>query len=291
MVFKHNYMETKEITIQCEDGINLIGTIFKSDNNPENGIVIIANAFGITRQFYKQFAKFLSQHHFTVITFDFRGTGDSKFEIDSRELKLEDWGRKDIHSAIEYANSITDSNKIYLVAHSVAGQLFCLAENCETLSGAIIVGAGFPHWTRWAFPRKLLMLFFFNILIPVLGFNRKKFPTRMLGLSNENLPVSLVYRWAEFSKEKDYVTSNKFGLDVKHYHNISIQILSYGFDDDTYSPYKAIKRLHDAIPNSIISDEFLAAKKIHPKGVGHFGFFKNNCETSLWPETVQWMLK
>ncbi len=284
-------METKEITIQCEDGIYLKGTIFGGENEPEKGFVVISNAFGITRHFYKRFAKFLAQHNFIVLTFDFRGTGDSKFETDSRQLKLEDWGQKDIHSAIEYANSITTSNKIYLVGHSVAGQLFCLAQNCEILSGAIIVGAGFPHWTRWAFPRKLLMLFFFSILIPVLGFGRKQFPTRMLGLSNENLPVSLVYRWAEFSKERDYVTSSKFGLNVERYHNISIPILSYGFDDDTYSPHKAIKRLHDALPNSNITDQFLVAKKIHPKGVGHFGFFKKNCETALWPRTIQWLLK
>ncbi len=284
-------METKEITIQCEDGVDLTGTLFKRGNESENGVVIISSAFGITRSFYKQFAKFLSHNNFIVLTFDFRGTGDSKSGIDSRKLRLEDWGRKDIHAAIEYANSITDSNKIYLVGHSVAGQLFCLAQNCETLAGAIIVGAGFPHWTRWTFPRKLLMLFFFNILIPVLGLGRKRFPTRMLGLSNEDLPVNLVHRWGEFSKEKNYVTSRKFGLDIERYRKISIPILSYGFDDDTYSPYKAIKRLHEALPNSKITDEFLVAKRIHPKGVGHFGFFKNNCESSLWPKTLQWLLK
>ncbi len=284
-------METKEITIQCEDGVELKGTIFTQNSGNEHGVVIISNAFGITRSFYKQFAKFLSHNNFIVLTFDFRGTGDSKSGIDSKELRLEDWGRKDIHTAIEYANSITDSNKIYLVGHSVAGQLFCLAQNCEILAGAIVVGAGFPHWTRWPFPRKLVMLFFFSILIPILGFGRKQFPTRMLRLSNEDLPVSLVSRWGAFSKEKDYVTASKFGLDTDCYRKISIPILSYGFDDDTYAPHKAIKRFHEALPKSNIADEFLIAKKIHSKGVGHFGFFKKNCGSYLWPKMLKWLLK
>jgi len=133
-----------EIKINCSDGYELTGTLYRLGQPVENGTVIICGALGVSRKFYKNFAQFLSRNNFSAITFDYRGTGDS---------------------------------------------------------------------------------------------------------------------------------------------------LSYGFDDDTYAPRKAIKKLHQSLKEAAIEERYIRAKKLHPDGIGHFGYFKEACSQSIWEETISWLLK
>jgi len=273
----------------CADGYELTGTLYRSDPSTEKATVIICGALGVSRHFYKPFARYLSKNHFTAITFDYRGTGDSNADWVPENLNLEDWGIQDMDTIIQYAAKQIGAARIFLVGHSVGGQLFCLSQNCQNLTGAVLVCASFPHWSRWPFPRNLLMFFFWYILIPSLSLGRKKFPTRLLGLSKENLPVSFIKRWAEWARDTKYVTSKKFSLDTGHFETLAIPVLSYGFDDDTYAPQKSIQKLHHAFKNTLIEERHMTSRKLHPQGIGHFGYFKKTCGQSLWEETIHWM--
>lgn len=284
-------MTGMDIKINCSDGYELTGTLYKSGQPVENGTVIICGALGVSRKFYKNFAQFLSRNNFSAITFDYRGTGDSNTVLDDENLKLEDWGRQDISALIRYAATQDYANKVFLVGHSVGGQLFCLSKDCEQLTGVILVGASFPYWSRWPFPRRLLMLFFWYVLIPTLSFGRAKFPSRLLGLSNENLPARLITRWGEWARNKNYVVADKFCLDTSLFESLNIPVLSYGFDDDTYAPRKAIKKLHQSLKKAAIEERYIRARKLHPDGIGHFGYFKEACSQSIWEETISWLLK
>ncbi len=280
-----------DIKIKCSDGYELKGTLHGSKGSTNNGIVIICGAFGVSRRFYDKFAKFLNKNNFSAITFDYRGTGDSCFDQDYKKLKLEDWGIQDINALIKYAGTQDSAKKVFLLGHSVGGQLFCLSKNCKKLTGVILIAASFPHWSRWPFPRNLLMLFFWYFLIPVLSIGRTKFPTRLLGISNENLPVQFIRRWGEWARDKNYVVSKKFNLDTSCFENLNIPILSFGFDDDTYAPKRALTKLHLSLEKAVIQENYIRAKKVHSKGIGHFGYFKKSCSESLWKETISWLLK
>lgn len=280
-----------EIKIKCSDGYELTGTLHRSGQPVDNGIVIICGAIGVSRKFYNKFAKFLTKKKFSAITFDYRGTGDSYFDQNYKNLKLEDWGIQDINALVKYAGVQDFADKVFLVGHSVGGQLFCLSKNCEQLTGVVLIAASFPHWSRWPFPRNLLMFFFWYVLIPILSIGRTKFPTRLLGLSNENLPVQFITRWGEWARDKDYVVSDRFNIDTSRFENLTIPILSFGFDDDTYAPPKALKKLYHSLKKAVIEEKDIRAKKIHPGGIGHFGYFKENCSESIWEETISWLLK
>ncbi len=279
------------IKVACSDGYKLTGTFYKSAQELENGTVIICSALGVSRKFYKNFAQFLTKKNFSAITFDYRGTGDSNIVWDYKNLKLEDWGIQDIDAMIKYATEQDTVTKVFLIGHSVGGQLFCLSKNCELLAGVILVSASFPHWNRWPFPHKMLMLFFWYVLIPILSIGRTKFPTRLLGLSKENLPARFITRWGEWARDKNYVTSDKFNLDTSRFESLNIPVLSYGFDDDTYAPRKALKKLNCSLKKAVIEERYIDAKLLHPDGIGHFGYFKETCSQSIWEETVTWFLK
>jgi predicted alpha/beta hydrolase len=272
------------------DGYLLDSTVFEPAADNVKAVVIICNALGVEQQFYHKFAQYLCDRHFNVITFDYRGMGGSKQVSFQGPLVLADWGRQDIDAVIRHAATLPGAQNIFLAGHSVGGQLFCLAQNAVNLKGAILVGASFPWWRRWPFPRNLLMYFFFHILIPVLGFGRKIFPSKFLGLSKQNMPAGLIATWAKWARNPDYVTAEKFGLDTRLFETLAIPILIMGFDDDTYAPRKSIQRLQSALKSPDIQDRYIRAKDLHPNGIGHFGFFRASGRKDLWPDAVDWLL-
>lgn len=283
--------EKTDIRITCPDGYVLAGSLFKRDQGADKGAVVICNALGISRKFYEKFARFLAGRGFAAVTFDYRGTGDSKSSRDDRDLELADWGRQDIGAAIEFAAGAGFSDRVFLVGHSLGGQLFCLSGQCETLAGAILVGASFPYWRRWPFPRNLSMFVFWYLLIPILGLGRKKFPTRKLGLSGEDLPVQFISRWGQWARNPAYVVSEKFSLDTRRFRTLTAPVLAYAFDDDAYAPERAVKKLLGAFEKARIEERFIRAKDAGTGRIGHFGYFKEASAATLWADTVSWMEK
>jgi predicted alpha/beta hydrolase len=272
------------------DGYQLDGTVFETVAENVNGVVIICSALGVEQPFYHKFAQYLCDRHFNVITFDYRGMGGSAPLSFHGPLFLADWGRQDIDAVIRYAATLPGAQHMFLAGHSIGGQLFCLARHAVNLKGAVLVGASFPWWRRWSFPRNLLMYFFFHMLIPVLGAGRKTFPSRLLGLSKQDMPATLITTWAKWARDPDYVTAEKFGLDTRLFDTLAIPILTLGFDDDTYAPRSSIQRLQSALKSADIQDRYIRGKDLHTDGIGHFGFFRASGRASLWPDAVEWLL-
>lgn len=71
-------------SIQCEDGVSIVATFYEPVPIPENPLVaVIGSATGVSQHFYGSFATYLASKQGTgdacvVVTFDFRGTGDSR---------------------------------------------------------------------------------------------------------------------------------------------------------------------------------------------------------------------
>ena len=242
------------VQIICEDGTPICATHFCPGSQKPCGIVLICPALGVGQSFYHHFAAFLCENNFSAITFDYRGTGESKTA--GSAPGLESWARFDINAVIAHASTLPEGDHIFLAGHSVGGQIFCLAEKSDKLAGVILVSASFPFWKRWKAPRKFLMYFFFYILIPLLSFG-KTFPTKKLGLSKENLPSSIIKDWGRWARHPDYVTADKFNIDTTSFQSFNTPMLSISFDDDTYAPQSAIERLHREFKKADIKELFI----------------------------------
>lgn len=274
------------VVIKCKDEMSLSATLFIPEKRTATcDFIVIGAALGVVQKFYHDFAVFLCCHGYGVVTFDFRGTGGSTVMHDDTP-KLSDWAIQDMEAVISYVLNRSDSNKAFLVGHSVGGQIFCLCESSEKLSGAVLVAASFPYWKRWPFPRRWMMFFFFFILIPVLGIG-KTFPTKILGLSSQDMPSSLIKDWGRWSRHPDYAASPTFKLGNDLYKKCSLPILAFGVDDDTYAPAKAVERLLAEFEQADIKN--IIVRGAERNGVGHFGFFKPKKSDDLWNEMIKWL--
>ena len=68
---------TRDIEIPAIDGFALAATVYEPDALTDK-VVLITGGTGVLRCFYDPFACFLQRQGFGVVTFDYRGIGDSR---------------------------------------------------------------------------------------------------------------------------------------------------------------------------------------------------------------------
>jgi predicted alpha/beta hydrolase len=62
----------------CSDGVTLAGHVWSQAS--ARAIVIVNPATGVLVRYYHRYAKFPAEHGFEVITYDYRGIGESRPE-------------------------------------------------------------------------------------------------------------------------------------------------------------------------------------------------------------------
>ncbi|MCP6570913.1 alpha/beta fold hydrolase, partial [Klebsiella pneumoniae] len=81
--------------------------------------ILICAATGITKNFYHSFATWLSQQGYDVLSFDFRGIGESLHgALKQRTASITYWGTLDIPALIDALLIKTKANQVILIGHS-----------------------------------------------------------------------------------------------------------------------------------------------------------------------------
>lgn len=276
--------------VLCRDDYPISLTLYESDQ--AKGIVIIAAALGVPQPFYRRYAEFLCGQGYDVITFNYRGTGDSVYPDKKVEVKLEDWGHQDIEAIIQFALERQSNNtslaSIHYVGHSIGGQLLGLAESSSKLDNMIFVASSAPYWQRWSFPKNLKMWIVGQLLIPGLSIGKKDFPAKKVGLGSINFPSSAARQWAQWMGRPAYLFCEKFDLDIQHYAALTQPLLSYGFTDDELAPEINVTSLLNYFPNANSEVRMVAPKMIGQKSIGHSGYFRDKVKETLWQDALKW---
>jgi predicted alpha/beta hydrolase len=284
-------MPNEEITIKCPDGLQLAGTLLKPEKTT-SGALVIASAMGVPRRFYHPFAYFLSDNGLAVLTFDYRGVGDSNLTgIDGAKVRLEDWGRLDIDAALIEISGRFKGKPLFLLGHSCGGQLFGLAKSSEKLSAVVFISAQLPNSKFWPFPHNLAMLAIWHLIIPALSNGRKTFPARKLGISSVDVPTGATLQWARWARLPGYFFNDKSGADSRRYGKFTFPLLARIFADDIYAPEKSVKALLKKMPGAAIEIVKTDGRSSGSGRIGHFGFFRERMRDTLWQETAAWLLK
>jgi predicted alpha/beta hydrolase len=275
----------------CEDGYPIAATLYRA--SVPRGMIIIAPALAATQSFYADFAGFLSSQGFDCLTFDYRGSGCSLSKSETYDIRLEDWGKQDIEAVIRFATqhcrNIAESHPIYLVGHSIGGQLVGLARSSRNLSRIVHVAVSAPYWRRWPYPLNARMLAVSRILLPVFSAFRDRFPSRRLGLGGMDIPASAVRQWARWMRCRDYLFDPRFGLDLSGYKALEQPLLSMSFSDDDMAPYTNVEHILTNFSNARVTRQHVDVSTLQPGAVGHAGFFKPRFEGSLWREMLEWL--
>lgn len=160
-------MNVCEISIMCADKVEIAATKYPPSIDIK-AAVIIAPATGIKRQFYANFATYLANNGYGVLTFDNRGIGESLTgKIQHSKADIQAWGEKDLPAVLAQLKQAFPDTRYHLIGHSAGGQLVGLMPNANELSSLFNVACSSGSLKNMHWLHKPKAHFFMNFFIPL----------------------------------------------------------------------------------------------------------------------------
>jgi predicted alpha/beta hydrolase len=279
-------MIQEKIRIQCTDGVSLAALLLLPQH--PKSIVQFNSATATPKEFYLPFAHYLAENDFIVLLFDYRGICESTPEGGLKNCSYEytDWATKDVPAVLDYLTLRFPSLSVFVVGHSVGGQMIGLVPNLYKISGMVTIASSSGYWGFMPFIYRLQTHFFFEIVRPIThllyGFTAAKKLKIM-----ENLPPKITNQWRKWCSVEDYFFDKKYFHtieEISHFDKIPFPIQLFWLTDDAI----AGKRNVESFWKHVKSTEGITLTEINPtevglKEIGHFGFFRKKYKAELWP--------
>lgn len=280
-------MKIKNIKISATDGYPLGASIFTPENS--NGdVIMISCATGVLRKFYFRYAAFLAGEGFTVVTYDYRGIGESKpITLNKFKAFMHEWGEKDMAGVINWITENYPGAAILAAGHSVAGQVMGLANNNDRISAMLVVASQSGYWDLWPWHQKYFIWLFWYLVVPFLSIFWSYFPAKILGMG-ENLPAGVALEWASWGRDPKYILGNNRLTTKDNFKQFRASIRFYCIPRDMFAPEKSIDELMTFYENASSTKILLNKEKVKASSFGHFDFFREKFKTTLWQESADW---
>ena len=262
------------ITITNPDGSKNGLTVFETENADTS--IVIFPAMGIKASYYAPFALELSKNGITAATVDLRGNGNSSLRPSKNvDFNYSDTLRNDYHTAIGEMKQRYPNNKLYLLGHSLGGQLACLysAKNKGIADGIILVASGnvfYKGWQGLARYKTLLGTQFIGVIAKLLGY----FPGKKIGFGGLEAK-GIIADWSRHARNGKYVLSNDNFNYEQAMQEMKIPIFALTFEGDALASKTSASYLYNKFTNNDrITHRHLLRKDALNEGFNHFSWVK-----------------
>lgn len=271
----------ESVQIQADDGVVLKGRRFRPAGPPRR-IVLIAAAMATKARFYTPLAQWLSGQGLAVVTFDYRGYGDSG-DGDLRKVRndLMRWAQ-DAANALDWLVTEADGVPVTWLGHSLGGQVIPLADH-HKLHSAITVAAGSGYWRTNPGALKYLAPALWKGLAPAAIGLAGYYPGGALKLLGD-LPPNVMRQWSRWCMHPEYLIGEFPQLRAR-FAAFETPLAAISFTDDELLSGASITALHDFYPAANRQMLRYSPAELGVRGIGHFGFFRSGNET-LWHKVL-----
>ncbi|MFV8454952.1 alpha/beta fold hydrolase [Vibrio owensii] len=276
-----------EFVLKTPDALSIHARVFHPESEVKAGIIINA-ATAVKQSYYQRFAQFLAQNGYLVVTYDYRGIGQSAIQ-DTRDprLTMQAWGEKDLATVIDWATTHHPALDWHCIGHSVGGQILGLAANNTIFKSVYCVSSQSGYWANWEGVSKPRMFAMWYFAVPVLSTLFGKVPGVFLG--GEALPECIAKQWAYWGRDPHYIIDENGTPIRENFEKMTCDIKFKLIDDDMdFAPPKSVHQLASFYSNANVEIETVKTKQLGTK-VGHFGFFRKKHEDDLWLDALAWL--
>jgi len=276
--------ERVDLDVSARDGFRLRAT--RTGRPPSDRAVLINSATAVPRRFYRHLAASLAEAGFTAITYDYRGIGDSRpARLRGFEASMRDWALLDMAGMLDWIDREVAPNQLFMVGHSVGGQVAGLIDNAHLVDGMVTFSAQSGHWRLQGGEQRLKVALHVHVTLPLLATVFGYMPWSLLG-PGEDLPKGAAIEWSRWCRNPQYLLGDTT-LPLERYRRFEAPVLAYSFGDDKWGTKEAVDALMRAYPH--VERRHVEPSETELDSIGHFGFFRPGA-ASLWREPIDWLL-
>ncbi|WP_077044202.1 alpha/beta fold hydrolase [Pseudomonas sp. KK4] len=275
------------------DGFILGGFTWRhSARDTSRPIVIINAATSVRCRHYSRFADYLFANDFDVMTFDYRGIGESRpASLKGLQASWSDWGALDFEAMLQRVQREFPGQPVDVVGHSFGGCAAGLGASGKIIRRMVTVGAQFAYWRDYAPEHRWRMFGKWHLVMPMVTMLCGFFPGKRLGWL-EDTPAGVVRDWSTPTPRYETRPSGR-AIQAKAgrlpFADVTAKILAISISDDPYGTVAAIERLLGYFTGSTNTHLRITPKDIGQTEVGHFAFFRSAYQATLWPIALTWL--
>lgn len=286
---------TTPIRLRTTDDVVLAGCWFMLDRpsvKPSAVIVVLCGA-GIPAKRYRRMANFLAGRGAAVLTFDYRGIGESDGKrVRKIESGMERWAEFDAEAALSEARERFPNLPLGAITHSVSALLIGAAPSAPRISRLVFFGPHTGYWRDYGRRWRPLLYLTWHTFMPAVTLIFGYFPGRILGLGS-NLPRRVAFDWAGrrqpgLSKSPD--DRRGFARLISRLQNVRAETLALSVTDDAFAPPQAAHRVLEMYPQLAVTHRITSPAAIGHDRVGHFGFLRRPTCDVFWCQAAEWLI-
>ena len=272
--------------VELQNGDKITATRFENVNSDK--ILLINAATGIRQYFYYNYAKYLNSKGYTVYTYDYRGIGDSKSQhLKHNNLNYVDWGSEDYPAMVNHIKTKHPNKEYYLIGHSFGGSCIGMSNCTKIFDKVITISSQNGYWKFFPESKRLFILFFSYISLPVISWLLGYYPSKIKGLG-ESLPKGVALDWSKALRNIKSIP----GLvrdRMSHYKNYTGKLIMISIEDDWMASKLAVDKLSNAFSSAEITRHHITLNQTNQMPIGHINFFKQKFKDTLWSKSLGWL--
>jgi len=286
-----------DITFPAADGYLLGATLFLPRTGARHHAVLINSATAVPRKIYRGFAAYLARRGCAVLTYDYRGIGDSRQRavtgynqpksLVGFKATMADWAALDVTAAVAWMRGRYQNLPLSYVGHSFGGQALGLLSNNTEVSRALLIAAQAAYWRLMASPERYRVLAFLNLVGRPL--------TRMLGYApawsglGEDLPKGVFEQWVRWVMSGRYLFDDRELNTLSNFANYKGALRALCLSDDPWATLPSVELLCSGFTSTRAEIITISPGDIGATAIGHLGFFRPEHRDTLWRGAAEWL--
>jgi predicted alpha/beta hydrolase len=285
-----------DITFPAADGYSLGATLFLP-RGAKRHAVLINSATAVPRKIYRGFAGYLAQRGCAVLTYDYRGIGDSRQKsmvgfnqpksLVGFKASMADWAALDVTAAVAWMRERYKTLSLNYVGHSFGGQALGLLANNTEVSRALLIAAQAGYWKLITSPERYRVYAMLNFIGTPL--------TQLMGYApgwsgiGEDLPKDVFLQWTHWVMSPRYLFDDPKLTTLPNFPKYQGAMRALCLSDDPWATRPAVELLcsgFTAIKPDILT---ITPGDAGATKIGHLGFFRAEHRDTLWRGAAEWI--
>lgn len=279
--------EAPPIRIDAGDGYPLAARLYEPAGETI-AAVQINGATGVPQRYYAAYARYLARQGFAVLTYDYRGIGQSRSrEWQGEAPRMLHWGERDLAATLDWLHARYPGLPLLAVGHSGGGWLSGLAANNHLLRAQFTVASQNGYWRHWPARLQPVLAGLWHLAMPAATRTFGKLPAALMGAE---LPAGVARDWARWCRHPQFITDERGRPLRAHFQSWQGRLrLTALADDDFYAPQRAVRALAPLYASAQTEVVVCEPRRYGVRAIGHFGYFRAHMPQALWQEGADWL--